>query len=155
MSQPSRGAEEHRLMRSVGLALLTVAPPGWQELRAEYRSAGRHVEVDVIVTGEDGTPRPIQPPKDVVDTLGQLRTAMYRQGRGTWMSAIYRLEPPVTFDAEFEPDAEPGWRRPPPPIGFQDELRFFPREDEHIPDWMRTRAGMPPSGPARTPSHAR
>lgn len=140
-------AELDRLTRQVGRALLTVAPVDWRQLRAEYRSVGRHIEVDVFVTGPDGTTLPVRPPMEVVDGLGRMRQGMYRPGRGTWISAVYLLKPPSSFSAEFEPDEEPRWRRPPPPIGFQDELRFFPRAQEHIPDWMRQRAGMPPPVP--------
>jgi len=138
-------AEQDQLTRQVGRALLTVAGADWQQVRAEYRSAGRHIEVDVIVKGPDGVERPMRPPQEVVDGLGRLRQGMYRPGRGTWLSALYVLDPPSAFSAEFEPDVEPRWRRVPPPIGFADELRFFPRGDEHIPDWLRQRAGLPPA----------
>jgi hypothetical protein len=144
-------AEQEQLTRQVGRALLQVAGDGWQQVRAEYRSAGRHIEVDVFVTGPDGTPRTVRPPMEVVDGLGKLRQGMYRPGRGTWMSALYLLEPPSSFSAEFEPDVEPRWRRVPPPIGFADELRFFPRAEEHIPDWLRQRAGMRPPGESTPP----
>jgi hypothetical protein len=138
-------AEQDQLTRQVGRALLTVAGADWQQIRAEYRSAGRHIEVDVLVRGPDGVERTVRPPQEVVDGLGRLRQGMYRPGRGTWLSALYLLDPPSSFSAEFEPDVEPRWRRVPPPIGFADELRFFPRGDEHIPDWLRQRAGLPPA----------
>jgi hypothetical protein len=144
-------AEQDQLTRQVGRALLTVAEDGWTQLRAEYRSAGRHVEVDVFVTGPDGEARPVRPPLEVVEGLGKLRQGMYRPGRGTWLSAMYLLEPPSSFSAEFEPDVEPRWRRLPPPIGFADELRFYPRADEHIPGWLRQRAGMPSAGDQTPP----
>jgi hypothetical protein len=139
--------EQDRLTRQVGRALLAVAPEGWTQVRAEYRSAGRHIEADVLAAVGDGPLRPLQPPPEAVEGLGRLRQGMYRPGRGTWLSVVYLLEPPSSFSCEFEPDREPRWRRLPPPIGFQDELRFFPRADEHIPDWLRQRAGLPPAGP--------
>jgi hypothetical protein len=145
-------ARQDRLTRQVGRALLTIAPPDWRQIRAEYRSAGRHIEVDVFVTGADGQTVPVRPPEEVVEGLGRMRRGMYRPGQGTWLSAIYLLEPPSSFSVEFEPDVEPRWRRVPPPIGFQDELRFFPRSEEHIPVWLRQRAGLPPVAPdAATP----
>ncbi|OLF16924.1 hypothetical protein [Actinophytocola xanthii] len=144
-------AEQDRLTRQVGRALLTVAGQDWVQVRAEYRSVGRHVEVDVFVTGPDGQSRPVRPPQAVVEGLGRLRQGMYRPGRGTWLSAVYLLDPPSSFSAEFEPDVEPRWRRLPPPIGFADELRFFPRSEEHIPDWFRQRAAIPPTGADRPP----
>jgi hypothetical protein len=137
-------AEQDQLTRQVGRALLTVAGADWQQVRAEYRAAGRHIEVDVLVKGPDGVERPVRPPQEVVDGFLRLRQGMYRPGRGTWLSALYVLDPPSAFSAEFEPDVEPRWRRLPPPIGFADELRFFPRADENIPEWLRQRAGLPP-----------
>jgi hypothetical protein len=136
-------AEQDQLIRQVGRALLTLAGEGWKQVRAEYRSAGRHIEVDVFVTGPDGTTRSMRPPMQVVEGLGKLRQGMYRPGRGTWLSAVYSLDPPSRFSVDFEPDIEPRWRRVPPPIGFADELRFFPRKDEHIPDWLRQRLQPP------------
>jgi hypothetical protein len=145
-------AEQDQLTRQVGRALLTVAGDGWRHVRAEYRSAGRHIEVDVFVTGPDGATRTVRPPMEVVDGLGKLRQGMYRPGRGTWLSALYELDPPSSFNAEFEPDVEPRWRRVPPPIGFADELRFFPRSEEHVPEWLRRRAaGEAPGGPGDQP----
>ncbi|ONI79413.1 hypothetical protein ALI144C_26730 [Actinosynnema sp. ALI-1.44] len=142
MSVPE--GDQQQLIRRIGRALLGAVPPNWKRVRAEYRSAGRHIEVDVTVAGDDGQPYPIRPPMDVVDLFGELRAAMYRPGRGTWLSGVYLLDHPSKFSAEFEPDTEPRWRRVPPPIGFQDELRQFPREDAHIPEWLRARAGLPP-----------
>ena len=39
------------------------------------------------------------------------------------------------------------WRRPPPPVGFQDELFFFPRTEDRIPEWLRQRVSAPPRQP--------
>lgn len=144
-------AEQDQLTRQVGRALLTVAGDGWTQVRAEYRSVGRHIEVDVFVSGPDRTPRPVRPPMAAVESLGKLRQGMYRPGRGTWVSASYVLDPPSSFNAEFEPDTEPRWRRMPPQIGFEDELRFFPRADEFIPNWLRQRAGLRPAGEPTPP----
>ena len=56
MSEPQPAmdqAEQARVTRAIGRALLTVAPAEWTAIRAEYRSAGRHIEVDVFVAGPD------------------------------------------------------------------------------------------------------
>jgi hypothetical protein len=142
MSVPD--ADPQQLIKRIGRALLGAAPADWKQIRAEYRSAGRHIEADVLITGDDDQQHPIRPPQDVVELLGELRALMYRPGRGTWLSGLYVLDHPSKYSAEFEPDTEPRWRRVPPPIGFQDELRRFPREDAHIPEWLRARAGLPP-----------
>ncbi|OXM67364.1 ferredoxin [Amycolatopsis vastitatis] len=156
MTQPPGPDQQHELVRQIGAVLTAPLPPGWRQVRIEYRAAGRHVETDLLVTGPDGVPRPVSPHPEAVRLLGVLRSGMYRPGLGTWLGAILVFEPGLESpDAEFvRPDLEPPFRRPPPPIGFQDELRFFPRAEEHIPGWLRERAGLTPlvaGGEVRTP----
>ncbi|GGP50590.1 hypothetical protein [Saccharothrix coeruleofusca] len=147
MSQPATPLteqEQQQLVRRIGRAMLPAIPPGWQRIRAEYRAAGRHIEVDLAFAGPDGQWRPVRPPMDVVQLFGQLRVGMYDETRGTWLSAVYEIEAPSAFAVDFNAEDEPRWRNAPPVIGFQDELRTFPRADERIPDWWRQRVGLPP-----------
>ena len=147
MSQPATPLteqEQNQLVKQIGRAMLPALPPGWQRIRAEYRAAGRHIEVDLAFAGPDGQWRPVRPPMDVVQLFGQLRAGMYEPVRGTWLSAVYEIEAPAAFSVDFNADDEPRWRNPPPVIGFQDELRTFPRQDERIPPWLRQRVGLPP-----------
>ena len=141
---PLRPEQQQELVGQIGHALASQVPPGWRQLRIEYRAAGRHVEADLLVTGPDGLPRPAPPHPEAVRLLGVLRSGMYQPGVGTWLGAILVFDPTAAPDVDFvRPDLEPPFRRQPPPIGFQDELRFFPRADEHIPAWLRERAGLP------------
>ncbi|XVV01853.1 hypothetical protein ACQPW3_31340 [Actinosynnema sp. CA-248983] len=147
MSQPATPLseqEQQQLVRQIGRAMLPALPQGWQRVRAEYRAAGRHIEVDLAFAGPDGQWRPVRPPMEVVQLFGQLRTGMYQADRGTWLAAVYEIEQPGTFSVDFDAEDEPRWRNAPPVIGFQDELRTFPRADDRIPDWLRQRVGLPP-----------
>ncbi|MGW5721805.1 ferredoxin [Amycolatopsis sp. NPDC003865] len=152
---PLRPDQQQEIVRQIGAVLMSQVPPGWRQLRVEYRAAGRHVEADLLVTGPDGLPRPGQPHPEAVRLLGVLRSGMYQPGVGTWLGAIFVFEPAQPPDVDFvRPDLEPPFRQQPPPIGFADELRFFPRADEHIPAWLRERAGLTPpaaDGEVRTP----
>jgi hypothetical protein len=145
---PMNSEQQRQLVWQVGQALAVALPPGWRQVRAEYRAAGRHVEADIVVTGLDGTPRPVPPPPEILRLLGMLRTGMYQPGRGTWLVGVLVFGPANVLSADYQPDVEPRWRRPPPPIGFQDELRFFPRAEQFIPPWLRQRAGLPAPAPA-------
>ncbi|GLZ29451.1 hypothetical protein Lesp02_16410 [Lentzea sp. NBRC 105346] len=147
MSQPATplsDEDQQQLVRQIGRAMLPALPPDWQKVRAEYRAAGRHIEVDLAFSGPDGQLRPVRPPMEVVQLFGQLRSGMYQPDRGTWLSAVYEIEAPAAFTVDFEAEEEPRWRNVPPPIGFRDELQTFPRPDERIPDWWRQRVGLPP-----------
>ncbi|GLY49666.1 hypothetical protein [Lentzea sp. NBRC 102530] len=147
MSQPATPLSEQdqqQLVRQIGRAMLPAVPQGWQRIRAEYRAAGRHIEVDLAFAGPDGQLRPVRPPMDVVQMFGHLRGGMYHPERGTWLSATYEIEAPAAFTVDFNAEDEPRWRNAPPPIGFRDELQTFPRPDRMIPDWWRQRVGLPP-----------
>ncbi|MET9627573.1 hypothetical protein ABZX92_08925 [Lentzea sp. NPDC006480] len=147
MSQPATPLSEQdqqQLVRQIGRAMLPAVPQGWQRIRAEYRAAGRHIEVDLAFAGPDGQLRPVRPPMDVVQMFGHLRAGMYHPERGTWLSATYEIEAPAAFTVDFNAEDEPRWRNAPPPIGFRDELQTFPRPDRQIPDWWRQRVGLPP-----------
>lgn len=155
MSQPPAPLgprQRQHLLGQIATALASAAPPGWRQLRAEYRAAGRHVEADLVVTGPDGTPGPVPPSPQAVQLLGTLRAGMYQPGRGTWLAAAVVVLPGAPPRTEFAIDEEPRWRRVPPPIGFQDELRFFPREDRFVPGWLRRRAAG--EGPGQAASDA-
>ncbi|KOV80794.1 hypothetical protein [Nocardia sp. NRRL S-836] len=141
---PLSEQEQQQLVRQIGRAMLPAMPQGWQRIRAEYRAAGRHIEVDLAFAGPDGQLRPVRPPMDVVQLFGQLRGGMYQADRGTWLSAVYEIEAPAAFTVDFNAEEEPRWRNTPPPIGFRDELQTFPRPDHLIPDWWRQRVGLPP-----------
>ncbi|WP_410596557.1 ferredoxin [Amycolatopsis sp. lyj-23] len=138
---PLSPEQQQQLVDRIGHGLASMAPPGtWRSVRAEYRAAGRHIEADVVVTGQDGVPRAVQPPPELLRLFGTLRAGMYRPGAGTWLGAVLTVDAGQGVGADFAFDREPPWRRTPPPIGFQDELRAFPRADQQIPDWLRRRA---------------
>ena len=159
MSQPPvplNADQQRELVTRIGQVLGSVVPPGWRQLRIEYRAAGRHIEADVLVTGADGLPRPMQPHPEALRLLGMLRSGMYQPARGTWLGAILVFDPVRPPGVDYLlPEVEPPWRQRPPAMGFQDELRFFPRADENIPGWLRLQAGLSapaaPDGAMRTP----
>ncbi|GAA3534703.1 glycohydrolase toxin TNT-related protein [Amycolatopsis ultiminotia] len=99
-----------------------------------FAQVGDHLEVRPGNTAAD---------HEVIERLTALRAGMYQHGRGTWLQARYLLAPDDSFDFDFFTDADPPWTTPPPPEAYRDELATFPRDDKHIPDWWRLRAGLP------------
>lgn len=152
---PLHPQQRQELLGRIGQAITAGLPSGWRQVRVEYRAAGRHIEADVVVTDPSGTPQVVQPSPQAVQLLGTLRTGMYQPGRGTWLSAAIVFLPDGQVRPEFVADNEPAWRRVPPPIGFTDELRFFPREPRFVPEWLRKRsAGESPTPAAEAASPA-
>jgi hypothetical protein len=150
VSQPTplNPVEQDALVKQIGLALMKAAPQDWEQVRAYYRAAGRYFELSAEVTDQDGQSRPWTAPADTASLFARLRAGMYREGRGTWFNARYQLDRPSSYNLDFDRD-EPQWQNPPPPMAYTDEMRFFPRTDENVPEWLagRLQAPAPPQRP--------
>ncbi|WP_304451924.1 immunity protein YezG family protein [Nocardiopsis sp. YSL2] len=67
--------------------------------------------------------------------IDDLRAGMYQEGKGTWFSMKYVITPPGKFHVDFNYDEDPGLTFP-TAHGFTVDLEYFPRDEEHIPDWL-------------------
>ena len=160
MAQPTQltPTEQDALVKQIGLAMLRVAPEDWEQLTVDYRAVGRYAESTSQVTFTDGSAEPWEMPADLRNLFARLRAGMYREGRGTWFNARYRLDHPSSYNLEYDRD-EPDWDAPPPPQAYPDDMRMFPRSDENVPEWLRRRLAtapppppaVPPAGPAGGP----
>jgi hypothetical protein len=159
VAQPTQltPTEQDALVKQIGLAMLRVAPDDWEQLTVDYRAVGRYAESTGQVTFTDGSSESWEMPADLRGLFARLRGGMYREGRGTWFNARYRLDHPSSYNLEYDRD-EPGWDLPPPPQAYPDDMRLFPRSDENVPEWLRRRLasappppGPPPGAPDRPP----
>nr|WP_308258209.1 glycohydrolase toxin TNT-related protein [Saccharothrix obliqua] len=144
--KPLNPTEQDALVKQIGLSLMRAAPEDWRHVTAEYRATGRYFELSAEVRAADGTMRAWSPPQDVAGLFARLRAGMYREGRGSWSNARYQLDHPSSYNLDFD-RAEPVWQTPPPPQAYVDEMRFFPRTDENVPDWLRRRLAQQPAQP--------
>ncbi|SHG51248.1 TNT domain-containing protein [Streptoalloteichus hindustanus] len=149
--RPLNPVDQDHLLQQTTVQLVHTLPPGWEEVEIDYRAAGRYVEMPVTVHFVTGATQSWNPPPEVAQRFAELRAGMYRPGRGTWFSARFQLNHPDRYSIQYNRTDEPGWHgQTPPPAAFVDELRFFPRDEENTPDWLRQRAGQlrPPPAPA-------
>ncbi len=116
MAQPTQltPTEQDALVKQIGLAMLRVAPEDWEQLTVDYRAVGRYAESTGQVTYSDGHAEPWTMPADLRGLFTRLRAGMYREGRGTWFNARYRLDHPSSYNLEYDRE-EPVWDAPPPP----------------------------------------
>ncbi|MFC4853382.1 TNT domain-containing protein [Actinophytocola glycyrrhizae] len=155
MAQPTQltPTEQDALVKQIGLAMLRVAPEDWEQLTVDYRAVGRYAESTGLVTYSDGGTEPWTMPADLQGLFARLRAGMYREGRGTWFNARYKLDHPSSYNLEYDRE-EPTWDAPPPPQAYPDDMRLFPRTDDNVPEWLRRRlatAPPPPGPPPGTP----
>ncbi|HKS48811.1 MAG TPA: TNT domain-containing protein [Amycolatopsis sp.] len=130
------------LLARIGALASAGAPSGWERVEVRFRQVGHYTELERIVVMGDTT-LTLDGSSDLSDTLTELRAQMYEPGRGSWLQAHCRVRPQGDFD--FDVDAEPRWRRPPPDLAteLEAERKAFPREEEHLPDWWRRATGLP------------
>jgi nicrotizing toxin Mtb-like protein len=150
VSQPSQltPTEQDALVKQIGLAMLRVAPDDWSRLTVDYRAVGRYSEAtgQVVYTAGGAEPWPLPP--DLSGLFSRLRAGMYREGRGTWFNARYKLDHPSSYNLEYDRE-EPNWDLPPPPEAYPDDMRLFPRSEDNVPTWMRRRLASPPPAAPR------
>ena len=134
--KPLNPTEQDALVKQIGLTLMRAAPEGWQHVVADYRATGRYFELSAEVRTADGSAQGWPPPQEVAALFSRLRAGMHREGRGSWSNARYQLDQPASYNLDFD-RTEPKWQTPPPPQAYVDEMRFFPRADENVPEWLR------------------
>lgn len=144
--KPLNPTEQDALVKQIGLTLMRAVPEGWRQVTAEYRATGRYFELAAEVRSVDGSVHGWAPPQDVAMLFARLRAGMHREGRGSWSNARYQLDHPSSYNLDFD-RAEPQWQTPPPQQAYFDEMRFFPRTEDNVPDWLRRRLGPPAPPP--------
>jgi len=87
--------------------------------------------------GPDGRCNDAEPPPGLYDAVRRLRAAMFRDGSGTWFSAVFRLTAEGSATAEFDYENEPGWDAAPAPEVYVADLEHFPRDEAHLPPWLK------------------
>jgi hypothetical protein len=139
--------EQDALLQDIALVLAHSLPAGWQACQVAHNAVGAHTETTVRIERLDGPPTEVEWPPVLGDLFARLRAGMYRPGVGTWIAARYQLTHPVEYRVDYNNTGQPKWSTPPPAEAYAEELRRFPRDAEHIPDWMR-------EGPAPAPADA-
>lgn len=148
MSQPGNAvsARKKELSDQAGWALVDAVPEGWRRIDLRLLvSAGVH-DALLTVTMADGSHPAIDPPQEAIDALLERRPLGHVPGEGTWFSHRLVIEPPGKVSSIFNFDNDPLWSPSIPAEAWQRDLAEFPRDEAHLPGWLRDRlAGTEPS----------
>jgi len=134
---PLSPPEQEELVREVGGMLQTKLPAGWQRANLSFRSTYGVDTATFIVTDSSGAEKRTPTPTAALRKMRELRNGMYEQDRGTWFTGTLVLEPPGKYQIEYDYDGEPTFVPPLKPSAFELDFEFFPRSEEHTPDWLR------------------
>lgn len=124
------------LLQDIALVLAHSLPPGWQECHVVHGAVGAHGETTVRIERLNGPPTDVEAAPVLGELFARLRAGMYRPGTGTWFGIRFQLTHPAEYQVEYNNARQPDWSTPPPPEAYVEELRRFPRDTEHIPDWL-------------------
>ncbi|WP_341359543.1 hypothetical protein V5H98_17775 [Georgenia sp. M64] len=127
-------------LQRVAQGLVSVAPTGWTRARVLCRMVGSRGEVMAAATGAEGKEVPLPGlPGDVARAMSEMRHKAFEPGKGTWFTALVTLERSGKLSLNLDYNNEQKWGRPLEPGQFAEDLRRYPRDDEHTPAWLRER----------------
>ncbi|HEX7306550.1 hypothetical protein [Lentzea sp.] len=132
---PTPDAE--RLLGELLEILELSAPLQWESVRFSVLSTVLTDSSTTSAVKKDGTRRSYALPEVFSTKLDEFRGACYEPGRGTWFSATIALEDGAEPQVDLNYDEKPQWPAWPHPYSYVRDLEFFPRDDEHVPDWLR------------------
>lgn len=133
---PDRQGHEEQLLL-IGDALLGVLPDGWRRVDLMVRMNVAVQDLELTVYLADASTPEVVPPDGLGPPFAALRQLLYEPGRGTWFAARVSLNPPGRIDITYNLDHDPKWSPPIPDSYWVRDLEAFPRDEGHLPYWLR------------------
>ncbi|MFJ9780858.1 hypothetical protein ACIRSS_14815 [Amycolatopsis sp. NPDC101161] len=125
------------LTGGIAAALAGGAPAGWARITLTVSSTVLADDYALQAKLADGRNGSMAVPAAVKAGFEQLRERMYEPGRGTWFSATVELRAGAAPEFAYNFDDDPRWWPPLHPTAFARDLETFPRDEGHIPPWLR------------------
>ncbi len=141
-----RPEEQEEYLRRMALSLLGATVGEWRELNFYYRGIVDISTARFEVVRKDGSRERISPPEEACEVMDDLRVNMLIPGKGTWYSSSFVLEYPNYYHISYDYDNEPEFAFSPSSASYALDLQYFPRDEEHIPDWLRQKLREAESG---------
>lgn len=132
-------SEQDNLLRGVTGQLLASAPVDWIKLRLVYAALIDFSAVRFEAMSTHGSTEHRLPPRTILRELRTLREGMYLEGRGTWYTVYLEISRSGRYTVRYSYDGEPSFTEPRTDLSHALDHAYFPRADEHIPDWQRVK----------------
>lgn len=125
------------LTDGIASALADGAPAGWARIKLTVSATVLAYDYALELKLADGRNGSMAVPPSVKSAFRELRERMCEPGRGTWFSATVELRAGAAPEFSFNFDDDPHWWPALHPSAFSRDLEQFPRDDAHIPSWLR------------------
>lgn len=129
--------EQQEFIKEIGGEILDFQPEKGEKLIYENKAVAGYVSDNLLAMHAEGYSEMIDCPVSVLALCKKLRHGMYQEGKGTWFSMTYTITRPSSFTVDFNYDEQPKFQFAPDPELYVEDLKRFPRDPEHIPDWLQ------------------
>ncbi|MFF8764240.1 hypothetical protein ACF07Q_06960 [Nocardiopsis dassonvillei] len=126
---------QQEILKEFGAEILKEMPQEWERITYSRESVIDHSSSLAIVELANGESIRKGAPPHTEILLDDLRAGMYKDGKGTWFSMEYVITRPGRFKVRYNYDDDPHILFP-TAWGFTNDLKYFPRDEENIPDWL-------------------
>ncbi|MEU5694087.1 hypothetical protein [Actinosynnema sp. NPDC020468] len=137
MTTPLDPEAQAALLGEITDRLAFVLPAGWNRLQVDYAAVGDRISCVGLLFTERGEVADWPPPAEIADRFTALRAGMAAPGFGAWLQATYWIDYPDYYSIDYDRSARPPFYEPATAEDVARELELFPRDPEHVPQWMR------------------
>lgn len=130
---------QNELLQKIGILILDEVGDDWQEISVRYSALSTTATTRTTITGGDGEARKGDVPLEASSLFHKLRTEMHEDDKGTWYIADYTITRPGRFSADFDYESEPQFAFEVDPRTYYEDLEYFPRPFELVPEWLRAK----------------
>lgn len=147
---PNRGPlpyDEQRcgyLTEALARTLAQGAPQRWRRIDLKVLMTAGITDAALTVVMPGGRTPEVQPAREIGEIAAELRSRLYRPGEGTWFGMRFLMDPPGTYWVSYNTDFDPLWNPPIPAEAYARDLAAFPRDEKHVPGWLRARSEHTP-----------
>ncbi|WP_231972522.1 immunity protein YezG family protein [Nocardiopsis alborubida] len=137
---PKKGisiTEQQSIVQRMGVEIASSTPGDWAEISYRYSSLHDTAASIAKVTYKNGETERKNSSTEAMDLADQLRYGMYQDSKGAWFSLTYKILQSGQYNVHFNYDERPSFLFPPSPEEYAADLEEFPRDPEHIPEWLR------------------
>ncbi|MCY9787064.1 antitoxin YezG family protein [Nocardiopsis sp. EMB25] len=126
---------QQEILQKIGKKIIAEAPAEWDRMIYSTECVIDHSTESLLIEFANGDSVDEWTPEGLSLLVKELRAGMYKEGKGTWFSLSYTITRPGKFTVEYNYDDDPHIVFP-TAQGFTNDLKYFPRDEEHIPDWL-------------------
>ncbi|WP_152522900.1 hypothetical protein [Nocardiopsis potens] len=112
-------------------------PEDWEEFKFRFDALHGCSTGRGIVGYSDGAWEEMNVPLQVLSVLDDLRVGMYVENKGTWFSMLVLCKKSEGYEVKYNYKSKPAFDIEPVSETYVEDLKYFPRGLDFIPEWLQ------------------